>query len=79
LDYYIQQNADSAVFNSAGQNIVLTGTVFHNTGGATSNFAIRQEATSGSATSAYLGSCWKSSTITNVATYLNAGSVINNL
>jgi hypothetical protein len=79
LDYYVRQNADPAVFNNVGQNIVLTGTVFHNTGGATANFAIRQEATSGAASRAYVGSSWKSSTITNVATYLNAGAVINDL
>lgn len=78
-NYYVRQNADPSVFNNTGQNILVTGCVFYNTGGATANFAIRQEATSGSASRAYVGSSWKSSTITNVATYLHAGSVINDL
>jgi len=77
--FYVQQNAEPAVFNNTGQNILVTGCVFHNTGAATANFAIRQEATSGLASVAYVGSSWKSSTITNVATYLQAGAVINDL
>jgi hypothetical protein len=79
LDFYVQQDADPSIFNSTGQNMLITGCVFYNTGGATANFAIRQESASAAASNAYVGSSWKSSTITNVATYLKAGAVINDL
>jgi hypothetical protein len=77
-DYYIRQNANAPVFNSVGQDILVTGCVFNNTGGATANVAIFQNAIAGAST-AYVQASWKSSTISNVATNLKATSVIEDL
>lgn len=76
--YYIHQNAAASSLASTGQDMLITGTVFYNSGGATANYAIRMESAAGVSKS-YIGSSWKSSTITNVATNNSGSSVISDI
>jgi len=79
---FLQQNADAPIFDTPGQDLFFNGCVFVNTGGATSNEAIRIEATALNAAKAYFSGCWKSPTISTMAKaggFFAAGSTVNNL